>query len=451
MRQLQPVLWNKGALLQAQHLQTQDLYLESQLRFFMESLCGYPYGFQTLTVDAARLATGHFGVSAASGIFPDGLLFDIPDSDLEPEPRSLADAFPEGQATVTVSLGVPQYRAGVTNVSFAAQGTTNTRFVADWLSLRDETSGLNEKPVEIARKNLRYLLPHDDTTGQSVLPIARVVRKGDRLELDHTFVPPLLHVAASGYLVSILRKLAGLLAAKSQEQSQNRRIKNQGVTEYTASDTQSFWLLYTVNAYGPMFRHFLSAAGLHPHDLFAQMLTLAGALTAFTLKLDPNDLPQYNHDDLGACFTDLDVKLRDLLDTAIPRHFVTLPLKPTEQPYLYSTVIPEDRFLVDSKVFLAIASELKADQLIQLAPSLKVASSAQIQQLISSAVPGVRLARPLQVPGVIPLKLGYQYFQLETAGAYWQGISKSRTLAVYVPDKIPKPSMELVILLKTQV
>ena len=176
-----------------------------------------------------------------------------------------------------------------------------------------------------------------------------------------------------------------------------------------------------------------------------------GALTAFTLKLDPNDLPQYNHDDLGACFTDLDVKLRDLLDTAIPRHFVTLPLKPTEQPYLYSTVIPEDRFLVDSKVFLAIASELKADQLIQLAPSLKVASSAQIQQLISSAVPGVRLARPLQVPGVIPLKLGYQYFQLETAGAYWQGISKSRTLAVYVPDKIPKPSMELVILLKTQV
>src|SRR5664280_981648 len=99
MRQLQPVLWNKGALLQAQHLQTQDLYLESQLQFFMESLCGYPYGFQTLTVDTARLGTGYFGISAASGVFPDGLLFDIPASDLEPEARPLIDAFPEGQST----------------------------------------------------------------------------------------------------------------------------------------------------------------------------------------------------------------------------------------------------------------------------------------------------------------------------------------------------------------
>jgi type VI secretion system protein ImpJ len=452
MRQLQPVLWNKGALLQAQHLQTQDLYLESQLQFFMESLCGYPYGFQTLTVDTARLGTGYFGISAASGVFPDGLLFDIPASDLEPEARPLIDAFPEGQSTLTVSLAVPQYRAGMMNVSFAPRGTANTRFVADWLSLRDETSGLNEKPVQIARKNLHYLFPQDDATGQSVLPVARVVRKGDRLELDHSFVPPLLHVSANGYLVSILRKLAGLLAAKSQEQSQNRRIKNQGVTEYTASDTQSFWLLYTVNAYAPVFRHFLNAADLHPNDLYAQMLSLAGALTAFTLKLDPNDLPQYNHDDLGACFTELDVKLIDLLDTAVPRHFVTLPLKPTDQPYLYSTSIPEDRFFVDSKIFLAITSELKTDQLSKLTPSLaKIASSSQIQQVVNSAVAGVRIVRTPQGPSLIPLKLGYQYFQLETSGPYWQGIVKSRNLAVYVPGEIVKPSMEIVILLKTQV
>jgi predicted component of type VI protein secretion system len=45
MRQLHPVLWNKGAFLQPQHLQSQDLYLDSQMKFLMDSLFGYPYGF----------------------------------------------------------------------------------------------------------------------------------------------------------------------------------------------------------------------------------------------------------------------------------------------------------------------------------------------------------------------------------------------------------------------
>jgi type VI secretion system protein ImpJ len=452
MRQLQPVLWNKGAFLQPQHLQGQDLYLESQLNFFMDSLFGYPYGFQTLTVDTARLSNGYFGLSAASGILPDGLLFDIPGSDLEPEPRLLMDAFPDGQSMLNVALGVPHFQAGAVNVSFDSKGNANTRFVADCLNLRDETSGLNEKPVQIARRNLRYLLPQDDHAGYSALPVARVLKKTDRLELDRSFVPPLLKVSASSYLVSILNKIVSGLSAKSQEQSQNRRIKNQGVTEYSASDTQSFWLLYTVNTFYPVFRYFMQAPGAHPSELYAQMLSLAGALTAFTLKLDPNELPMYNHDDLGSCFTDLDTKLRHLLDTAIPRYFVTLPLKPTEHAYVYATSITEDRFLDDGRVFLAIHSETKAEQLIKTAPSMtKIASSAQIQQIINSAVPGVRIVRPANPPDGIPMRLGYEYFQLETTGPYWQGIKTSRNLAVYVPSEIAKPSMEIVIRLKTEV
>jgi type VI secretion system protein ImpJ len=452
MRQLQPVLWNKGAFLQPQHLQSQDLYLDSQLKFLMDSLVGYPYGFQTLTVDPARLASGYFGLSTASGIFPDGLMFDIPGSDLEPEPRLLIDAFPDGESALTVSLAIPHYRAGVMNTSFVPKADANTRFTADWLNVRDETSGLNEKPVQIARKNLRYLLPRDDHTGHSVLPVARVIRKGDRLELDRSFVPPLVHASASAYLLSIVGDITGILSTKSQEQSQSRRGKGQSLVEYTAADTQGFWLHYTVNLYYPAFRNMLANPRIHPYDLFASMLSLAGALTAFSLKVDPNDLPLYNHDDLGACFTELDEKLRELLDTAIPKYFVALPLKPAAQAYVYSALIPEDRYLVDSRVFLAINSELRAEQLIELAPSVtKIASSGQIQQIINSATSGVRISRSTQVPSGVSMRLGYQYFQLETTGAFWEGIVKSRSLAVYVSGKIAKPAMELVILLKTPV
>jgi type VI secretion system protein ImpJ len=452
MKQLQPVLWNKGAFLQPQHLQSQDLYLDSQMKFLMDSLFGYPYGFQNITVDPARLASGYFGLSAASGVFPDGLMFDVPGSDLEPEPRLLTDAFPDGQNALVVSLAIPHYRAGVKNTSFVPGAETNTRFTADWLNVRDETSGLNEKPVQIARKNLRYLLPRDDYAGYSVLPAARIIRKGDRLELDRSFVSPLLHSGASSYLLSVIGELTGILGARSQEQSQSRRSKNQSLKEYTPSDTQDFWFHYTVNLHYPVFRNMLASPRIHPYELFAAMLSLAGALTAFNLKVSPNELPVYNHDDLGNCFAELEQKLGLLLDTAIPKYWVTVPLKPTAQPYVYAALIPEDRYFGDGSFYLGINSEMRPEQLLGLAPSVtKIASSGQIQQIINSAVSGVRISRPPQVPGGAVMRLGYQYFQLDTEGQFWDGIRQSRSIAVYVSSSIAKPSMELGVLLKEPV
>jgi type VI secretion system protein ImpJ len=108
--------------------------------------------------------------------------------------------------------------------------------------------------------------------------------------------------------------------------------------------------------------------------------------------------------------------------------------------------------LVDSRVFLAIKSDLKPEQLIKLAPSVtRIASSGQIEKVINSAIAGLRIARPLKVPAGIQMRLGYEYFQLDTTGPFWQGIVKSRSLAVFVPSDISEPAMELVILLKAPV
>lgn len=450
MTQLQPVLWSKGAFLQPQHLQVQDLYLDNQLKFLVDSLCSYPYGFSSVTIDPVRLVSGNFGLTAASGIFPDGLLFSI-GSDHEPEPRPLAGAFREGETSLVVSLGIPHYRAGMRNVSFKPSEKASTRFAADTLDLEDETTGMNAKPVQIARKNLRYLLPQDDHSGHSVLPVARILRKGDRFEADRTFVPPLLHVSASSYLLAILETTTGILGAKSEEQAQHRRGKGQGGIEIAGgAATAAFWLHYTVNQHYPSFRHLLNNPHLNPQSLFAQMLGLAGALTAFTLKIDPNDLPVYNHDDLGTCFTQLDRMLRDLLETAIPRYFVALPLKPMSEAYVWAAFIPEDRFLVDSRIYLAIKSEANPQQVIEPS-SIRVGSSPHMTQIINRQMSGVRVERTTHLPTAVPTRQGFQYFQLETAGEFWQGIVKSRSLAAYVPSSIPQPLLELFILLKSPV
>src|ERR1043165_4308594 len=100
MRRLQQVIWTKGTFLSPQHLQLQDRFLEDLLQFQLECLSFAPYSFRSLLITQEALAGGAVAITRASGIFPDGLLFDIPDSDAAPPLRQLADCFEPDQTTL---------------------------------------------------------------------------------------------------------------------------------------------------------------------------------------------------------------------------------------------------------------------------------------------------------------------------------------------------------------
>src|SRR6185436_12599018 len=109
MKRLQPVIWTKGTFLSPQYLQLQDRFLENLLQFHLESLSFRPYGFRSLQISQEALAAGEFSISSASGIMPDGLLFDIPNSDGVPPLKQLPDCFDEDQTVLDLHLAVPQY------------------------------------------------------------------------------------------------------------------------------------------------------------------------------------------------------------------------------------------------------------------------------------------------------------------------------------------------------
>jgi len=43
--------------------------------------------------------------------------------------------------------------------------------------------------------------------------------------------------------------------------------------------------------------------------------------------------------------------------------------------------------------------------------------------------------------------LKYQYFSLNQSGPAWEAVRRARNLAAYVPEDLPKPQLELLILL----
>jgi type VI secretion system protein ImpJ len=331
------------------------------------------------------------------------------------------------------------------SVSAADRGT---RYLAEVILRRDENSGLSEKPIQVARKNLRLLAEGENLDGMAALPVARVVRAvSGEFALDPHFVAPALDLEASDYLMSIARRLVEILSARSATLSGTRRQRNQGLAEFGVSDVANFWLLYTVNSHLPRFRHLFETRRGHPSVLYDAMTALAGALTTFSTTIHPRQLPPYDHGNLGGCFGRLDVIVRELLETVVPASHVTLPLKVTE-PSIHATAIDQDRYLAAPALYLAVAAGVRADELARKAPQLlKISSNSQIQRLIRQALPGVTL-RPLAAPpSQLPVKLDFQYFALDKVGTDWDAIALERNLAVYVPSDFPDARLELVIML----
>ncbi len=225
-----------------------------------------------------------------------------------------------------IYLAIPDYRQRGLNVSTGKDG--GTRYLAEVTAFRDENTGTSEKPIQVARKNMRLLADSENREGSSVLRIANVERTpAGTFQLNPRFIPPLIEIGASEYLVGLLRGLVELLSARSTQLSAGRRQKNQSLADFTASDIANFWLLYTVNSNFPVFSHLYESKMGHPEELYAAMVTLAGSLTTFSQKMRPRDLPLYVHDSLGPIFSELDEKLRSLLETVVPTNLVSLPLK----------------------------------------------------------------------------------------------------------------------------
>lgn len=447
MKQLQPVLWTKGTFLTPQHLQLQDRFLEDSLNFRLQALKFCAWGFSEVVFDQELLADGQLAVTRASGIFPDGLLFDIPGPDQPPPSKALAEFFDPGVRDLDIYLTVPDYKLKGLNVAGLGL-VAGSRYLAEISNVRDENTGTGERPIQIARKNLRLLAANETREGSSALRIANVERtEAGAFRLNPRFVPPLLEVRANDYLRGLVNGILEILSAKSTQLAGGRRQKNESKADFTTSDIASFWLLYTVNSHIPVLSHLLQGQRCHPEELFSELTALGASLTTFSNTVRPRDLPLYDHLNLSKVFADLEQKLRLLLESVVDKNVVSLPLKQVKNT-IYATAIDQDKYFANTRMYLAFSADTTEESIIRKVPQLVKASSAsQIEQLINMALPGITLSHATIPPSAIPVKMKYQYFSLNQAGPAWEAVLRSRNFAAHVPGELLNPQMELIILL----
>ncbi len=102
------VVWSEGMLLQPQHLQQHDRFLQTQLEARVRALRAYGWGFSALDIDPQQLALGKVSLLSYSGIFPDGTPVGLPFDDEMPPPLTI----PDDARDLTVVLALPSLRPG---------------------------------------------------------------------------------------------------------------------------------------------------------------------------------------------------------------------------------------------------------------------------------------------------------------------------------------------------
>ena len=206
----------------------------------------------------------------------------------------------------------------------------------------------------------------------------------------------------------------------------------------------SFWLLHTASSAFAGLSHLSRHASLHPERLFEKLLELAGALMTFSKTFTLADLPTYDHLNPGPGFTRLDQIVRELLETVISTRYFAIALNET-LPSFHQGRLDAEQITPQTQLYLGVSATMAPAELVEVVPQrFKIGAPDDVEKLVLSAMPGVRLVHAPQVPAAVPVRPGSYYFTLEPRGSLYERMLQAQALTVYAPSGLPDLRLELV-------
>ncbi|WP_179996081.1 type VI secretion system baseplate subunit TssK [Acinetobacter sp. YH16051] len=452
MFKAEKILWGEGLFLRPQHFQVQDRYHEQRLNHTIRAMIPHAYGIQKLKFDEAQLATHILALQEVQMIWQDGEIYHAPAQDLLPAPLLLDDL--NLNTEMMLYLTLPILQAKQKNIADETQAIPSRyhNFLQETHDLFTDASPaeLNFLHRRAAFKLLElHVQPSQNLDGFLYLPIAKLKRHSSgSFELDYQFIPPLLHISASEVLINHFKRSLNIIKAKIKTIQGNNRENEQKLIEFRSGDIVSFWLINVLNTAYAELNHLLHYPQIHPERLFSELLRLTGSLLTFSTAYSVEHLPQYRHCQLQESFQQLDLILRDLLDTIISNRYFSIALKETRPSYWVGS-LESDKIDRDTRLYLAVSSSsMQTHELIQVVPlRFKVGSTFDVEQRVIAALPAVPLQHLVQVPSAIPVRSGVSYFEIESHHELYQPMLESTTICVYMPAGFQDISIELIAVL----
>ena len=339
------VIWQEGMLLRPQHFQHNDRYYDHQMKTRTQLLGGYTWGFLNLEIDLQFLNMGKLVISEASGILPDGSLFEL-GGNTEP----LALDVPPNTGNMPIYLALPLVTGNHIEARRPEQSDVLARYTAYETEVADSNAGDDSaSQVKCGRPDFKLLLGEQQSDQAYVkLKICDVLdtTPDGVISLDPDFVPTYIQAHASSYLLSCLKEVISMLGHRGDTIAE--RIRSNG--KVGGAEIGDFMMLQLINRTELLLRHYLGLEQVHPEELYRTLLTMLGDLATFSGDSKrPRLDSRYSHADQGASFRKLMDAIRQVLSMVLEQHAIELILQARQYGIIVSPL--HDHKLLGSASF----------------------------------------------------------------------------------------------------
>lgn len=439
MSQNNRVIWSEGLFLRPQHFQQQDRYVERFVEGRSAALRSHSWGLTELTIERDLLAIGKFGLARASGVFPDGTPFRMPDDEPLPAPVELGPNVRDAE----VMLGIPLRNPGARESDRRDIVDGVMRYRARDVEVRD-VAGDSIAPIglEVGCLRSKLLLAGEPSEGYACIPVAHIVEcRADRtVTLNEAFIPTVLDARQAAPLATFMTEVQGLLHQRGEALAARAVASGRS----GSAEIADFLMLQSINRYEPLVAQRARGALLHPEDLYLLCLEIIGDLSTLTNRSRrPLEFPVYRHESLRATYEPVMAAMRACLSVVLEQNAVSIPLQ--KKRFNLSVGAVADRSLYENAAFIVAArADVPAETLRRDFPAqVTLASVEKIAKLVNEHLPGVPIQALSVAPRQIPYHAGFTYFELDRASPLFRELKSSGGIAMHVPDSFPGLAMEL--------
>lgn len=440
-----PLLWRHGLFLQPQHLQLNDLFLDSRLAPVWEFLQPHFWGVAGMEIQESALDTMSFEILRGKFLFPSGVYATFPGNAVI-ERRSFAEAWENVDEPLTVYLGLrtlSQMEPNVTVVDeLSGLADIQTRFVATSVPEEVRDLYLNGQSGQV--QGMQYQLrlfwetEKDLLDNYEIISIARLERVTERIRLFPGFIPPVLSLRSSDRLFAIVRDIRDRLVARGRQLEGYKRLKNLETGESESRYVSYIMALSCLNRHIPVLAQMCESGNVNPCNAYLALRQLVAELSTFSTSvdvmgkvLDGEVVPPYNHAELWECFSQVQNSIETALADFItgPEYIIALE---RNGDIFCADNLSQDIFQPRNHYYLVLWTSLELQQILEsLAHLTRVTSLSYLPTITKRALAGIELSFLTQPPREAQGNANSYFFRINDTDKQWELVVNEQCLAMH--------------------
>ena len=192
--------------------------------------------------------------------------------------------------------------------------------------------------------------------------------------------------------------------------------------------------LQTLNRAHYLLDQILARPLFHPQDVFMELCRIIGDLSIFAPGNRVEDIPPYDHDEVGVVYNSVIETLNGLLEAAFPRVYKRRRFEVRGE--LLECPIDDDWFETTVRFFLGVRStERSRDEILEIVDTdrVKFASPSMVAEVDYLALRGIDVTIVDRLPPGLPDYSDVHYFELLRSldkDEFWDSVKRERVLSV---------------------